>query len=538
MVAEREKSRVLEQGQCSDILCWAISGGVAPLIEHGFHPKNSTIEVTQFNHGRSNPTYLVTVRHSEKHTKVFKFVIRSQPKGKLLKGAHRIDREFRVLSALAFSPVPVPNVYGFCEDISLLGAPFYAMSYVEGRVFKDVSLTEIHSAAERAEIFNESLRVLRALRQVNINQYHLQGLSSSRTPWIDRQLTTWHSQYWASKVVNVNYADMELLHHRLVSERHQTSQNVAENPDGSSLIHGDFRLDNLIFHRSKPKCLAVLDWELVSTGNPIADLASFLTPYHMPNETSFLPLLRSMAFSSPRPPGIPREDDILAQYLSDTGVEVNQFLSSLRVYLSFAFFKFAAIIYGIQYRTMKGNAVSTNAVSTNAVSIHATAFPKLAHVFVQCGLDVLKMKANTMLRNKLLPCSARGAMLLHKIISFINQELMPLEHSYLAHIRSSQRWEPWAPLESLKERARDARLWNFFLPKKLGGSLSAAEYAPIAEITGRCLYAAEVFNCSAPDTGNMDRQHGVVGNIWKRNAEEEVVGSFVRWRNSLMLCYD
>ncbi|KAI0559442.1 Acyl-COA dehydrogenase [Gracilaria domingensis] len=486
MVAKILRSRALEDMQCSGLLYWAVSGGVAALAERGFHPTKSAISVTQFDHGQSNPTYLVTITNVDRKADVFKFVIRSQPKGKLLKGAHRIDREFRVLSALAFSPVPVPQVYGFCEDKSLLGVPFYAMSYVEGRIFKDVSLSEVQSAAERAEVFSEALRVLAALRQVDINRYGLQGLSSTRTLWIDRQLATWYRQYRASRVAHVDYTDIELLYRTLKSERNQVTQSDVENGYETGLIHGDFRLDNLVFHKLKPVCLAVLDWELVSLGNPIADLASFLTPYHMPKEASCVPILRSMAFNLPRPSGIPEESDILAQYLKDTRVEKDRVLSELRIYLSFALFKFAAIIYGIQHRIVQGNAAST----------HATVLVEQVHCFVRGGLDVLGMSSKLGFGKY----SSSGSLLLSKVISFITQEVAPLEENYLAHIRSSKRWEPWEPLETLKLKAKDAGLWNFFLPKSLGGALSAVEYAPIAEMTGRYLFGAEVFNCSAPDT--------------------------------------
>eukprot|EP00178_Gracilaria_changii_P011500 TRINITY_DN326_c0_g1_i1.p1 TRINITY_DN326_c0_g1~~TRINITY_DN326_c0_g1_i1.p1 ORF type:complete len:793 (+),score=72.99 TRINITY_DN326_c0_g1_i1:6902-9280(+) len=494
MVAEAFQAKAHDNIQRSKLLCWAISGGVAPLAEQGFHSAKSTLSITQFDHGQSNPTYLIKVISSEHDSKPFKFVIRSQPKGRLLKGAHRIDREFRVLSALSASPVPVPQVYGFCDDLSLLGVPFYAMSYVEGRIFKDAGLSEIQSAAEKAEVFNESLRVLAIIRQIDISRYGLRNLSPARTPWIDRQLATWYRQYKASSVANVDYSEMELLYRSLVSKRKQSNQSGMKQCTENSLIHGDFRLDNLVFHESKPVCLAILDWELVSIGNPIADLASFLTPYHMPEEASSEPILRSVAFAIPRPAGIPEERDVLAQYLRNTGVEGKEIIPDLRIYLAFALFKFAAIIYGIQHRTVLGNAAST----------HATALVKQVHRFVQGGLDVLDVSTKFDLSRELLPSSKSGALLRNKVMSFVNQEIMPLEEHYLAHIRSSKRWEPWGPLESLKAKARDAGLWNFFLPKDLGGTLSALEYAPIAELTGRCVYAAEVFNCSAPDTGNME----------------------------------
>lgn len=488
MVAEKNPSLSLDQHQCVRLFSWASSGGVAPLSELGLNPSCSHIEAVQFDHGQSNPTYLVHVLHANDPHKRFKFVVRSKPRGTLLKGAHRIDREFRILSALSLSSVPVPQVYGYCEDSSVLGVPFYAMSYVQGRIFKDISLREVASAEERRAIYVEAMRVLHSLRQIDVAAYGLQSLSSSKTPWIDRQIATWYRQYQASRIPSVDYSKMEQLYWALARELEKSRGNLKET--SRSVVHGDFRIDNLVFHDSRPECLAVLDWELVALGDPMADLASFLCPYHMPNESASVPVLRSVAFSIPRPPGIPEEDELIEIYLRNINTDRNQFLSRMRIFLSFAMFKYAAIIYGVQSRAVRGN----------AASVQAGDLGNNAKYFVEGGMNALKTQWKPGLMNIKTVPSAED-MIEQKVLCFFEHEIMPLEEDYFTHVRSQNRWSPWKPLESLKSKAKKAGLWNFFLPKDLGGRMTALEYAPLAEITGRCPYAAEVFNCSAPDTG-------------------------------------
>lgn len=491
MVAEEHPSPSLDQTQCARLLSWASSGGVAPLSELGLSPSCSQIEAVQFDHGQSNPTYSVSVMHSNDPNRQFRFVVRSKPRGNLLKGAHRIDREFRVLAALSSSPVPVPQVYGYCEAHSVLGVPFYAMSYVQGRIFKDVSLRAVASAKERRAIYAEAVRVLHSLSKIDIDAYGLRNLSSVRISWIDRQLATWYRQYQASRIPSADYSKMEQLYGNLVRELETSRDDLKHAPP--SLVHGDFRIDNLVFHESRPECLAVLDWELVSLGSPTADLASLLCPYHMPEEAASVPVLRSVAFSSPRPPGIPAEDELIEMYLHKLhkiDTDRKQFLPNLRIFLAFALFKYAAIIYGVQSRAVHGN----------AASVHAVTLGSNAKYFVEGGMSALKTPWTPSFINTKNVSTAEDT-IKQKVLCFVQHEIMPLEENFLAHIRSQNRWVPWKPLELLKSKAKNAGLWNFFLPKDLGGTMTALEYAPLAEITGRCPYAAEVFNCSAPDTG-------------------------------------
>lgn len=480
----------LPSQHCMSILQWALHGGVPPLIERGYEEDDSNVTASKFDHGQSNPTYLITIQSSRypRREDCFRFVLRARPKGRLLPGAHRIDREFKVLASLRASPVPVPQVYGYCDDPTIIGSTFYAMEYIPGRIFKDASLREVASPKERAEIYREAVRVLCSLGELDTAKLGLRDLSKGPRPWIDRQISTWNRQFLASRIPGVDYRLMEALHRRLLHARQNQGKGEftrAENHHG--LVHGDYRLDNLIFHPEKPICIGVLDWELVSLGDPVADLATFLAPYHMPPEASSFEILRSATFPQPRPSGIPDELSLIRLYAKE--VDERPFRSKLQLYLAVALFRFAAIIYGVQSRAAQGNASSSLGAKLG----------EHAHLYAQGAIVALDEISSLDNANSIESSSLTT--LVARMWDFMKQEVLPLENKYLKHTRSDARWTPWEPLEILKGKAKTSGLWNLFLPRELGGSLSSSDYAALAEITGQCLYAAEVFNCSAPDTG-------------------------------------
>lgn len=499
MVASKTThSATLSPTQNAKLLTWALHGGVLPLSGHAFSEKSTIIESKKFEHGQSNPTFLITInnRITSQYPSEFKFVIRAKPTGKLLPGAHRIDREFKVLSALRRSEVPVPQVYGYCENNDVIGSAFYAMEYLPGRVFKDCNLRDVPDIAQRRAIYGEAVRVLLALQKVDPIRLGLSDLSKSSKPWIDRQIQTWYVQFKASKIDGINYDEMETLHKRLQEERSKAAKegepNNAKN-EKRLLVHGDFRLDNLVFHEKEPICLGVLDWELVSLGDPIADLATFIVPFHLPAECAQVAILKSMVLQFPRPSGVPSKASLIHRYSQDEKQEENVVNSQLRVHLGLALFRLAAIIYGVQSRAARGNASSPL----------GTELGSQAHHFVRGALKVLDDKSNHM-GGSVFGDGEPKSLLKHKLWSFMKEEVLPLEKDYLQHVESDKRWTPWPPLETLKWKAGNIGLWNLFLPKALGGSLSAVEYAELAEMTGHCVYAPEVFNCSAPDTGKLN----------------------------------
>src|SRR5271154_7087757 len=225
---------------------------------------SSPIDVQQFAGGQSNPTFLVQSPDR-------RYVLRRKPPGKLLPSAHAVDREFRVLSALQDTPVPVPRVYALCEDLEVIGTMFYVMDYIEGRIFWDALLPEVAAPGRRA-IYNEMVRVHAALHSVD---YAARGLADFGKPgrYIERQVARWTQQYRASETEKIDAME------RLID---WLPQHIPAG-EQTSIVHGDFRLDNTIFHPTEPRMLAVLDWELSTLGHPLVDFAYFCIRYHMPS---------------------------------------------------------------------------------------------------------------------------------------------------------------------------------------------------------------------------------------------------------------
>lgn len=298
----------------------------------------------KFKDGQSNPTFLLETPNK-------KYVLRSKPPGKLLKGAHAVDREFRVLNALDNTRVPVAQTLHLCEDETIIGSMFYVMEYMSGRVLWDPALPESNNA-ERTAIYSEMNRVLATLHSVNIQQV---GLESFGRPgdYFTRQTNTWTKQYRAAEVETIK--PMEHLIAWLPAN--QPSE------DGrNSIVHGDFRLDNLMFHADKPEVIAVLDWELSTLGHPFADLAYQCMLYYLPNSNSF-PGLAGVDVASL---GIPSETDYRAMYCDNLGID---HISNWNYYIVFSLFRLAAICQGVYKRGLDGNASSNKAQNYGGLTL-------------------------------------------------------------------------------------------------------------------------------------------------------------------------
>jgi aminoglycoside phosphotransferase (APT) family kinase protein len=292
----------------------------------------------KFRGGQSNPTYKLVAASGD-------YVLRRQPPGTLLKSAHAVDREYRVMKALAGTGVPVPRVLGLCESGDVIGSMFFVMEYCDGRIFWDAALPMLAGNEERGAIYDEMNRVLAALHNVDPAAV---GLADYGKPgnYFARQLARWTGQYRASELKPI--PAMEELMSWL--DAHQPAD------DGrASLVHGDYRLDNLVFDAGEPRIIAVLDWELSTLGHPIADLAYQCMQLRMPSSAGATPGLQGVDRKSL---GIPSESEYVARYCQRTGLGG---IDHWTFYLAFSFFRLAAIIQGVAKRAVDGNASNTRA---------------------------------------------------------------------------------------------------------------------------------------------------------------------------------
>lgn len=294
----------------------------------GFEP---SMTVQQFEGGQSNPTYLLTSAGK-------RYVLRKKPPGKLLKSAHMVEREYRIMHALKDSPCPVPTMHVLCEDESIIGTTFFVMDYVEGRLIKDATLPGMDKKEQR-EIYMEMNRVLAALHSIKPEDYGLQDYGKPGN-YFERQIGRWTQQYLAAKTHEID--SMENLMTWL--PKHMPDDNT------SGIVHGDYLLNNMMFDNQENKILAVFDWELSTLGHPLADLSYNCMPYYL--NTTGAPL------KDLKDTGIPSEQEYLERYCENTG---RSSIDNWNFYLAFSFFRYASIIQGVYKRGLDGNASSEQA---------------------------------------------------------------------------------------------------------------------------------------------------------------------------------
>uniref|UniRef100_A0A4W4EVW7 Acyl-CoA dehydrogenase family member 11 n=1 Tax=Electrophorus electricus TaxID=8005 RepID=A0A4W4EVW7_ELEEL len=371
--------------------------------------ENTVLSVRQYSSGQSNPTFLLET--PDKY-----YVLRKKPPGPLLPGAHKVDREYAVQKALHSAGFPVPRPVLYCSDTDVIGTEFYIMEHVQGRIFRDPRLPGL-CAAERGALYVAAVEVLARLHSADLTELGLVGYGKG-AGYSKRQVSTWTKQYKAS--AHRSIPAMDELSDWL-------SSNVPTSDDKVALVHGDFRVDNLIFHPTEARVLAVLDWELSTTGQPTADLAYFLMPHYCPSHIGVISTLGGVSGIE----GIPPPGELISLYCHCRGIPPS--LPKQNFFIALAMFKMACIAQGIYARYLLGNASAPDAA------------------------------------------------------------------------RFGESVEPLACLALNIAKARAAGLWNLFLPAVSG--LSQLDYSYIAEETGRCSYAPEVFNCQAPDSGNMEVLH-------------------------------
>ena len=310
---------------------------LASYLEANIEEFKGPLTASKFAGGQSNPTFKIDAASGS-------YVLRRQPPGKLLKSAHAVDREYRVLAALADTDVPVAKVYHLCEDSDVIGSMFYIMEFCEGNVHWESSLEDISSNQLRAKMYDEMSRVMAAIHSVDLDKV---GLSDYGRPgnYFQRQYGRWSSQYKASELKPIPEMDQVI---------EWLGKNIPEDDGRVSLVHGDYRLDNLMFSSDNERVIAVLDWELSTLGHPYADLAYQCMGMRLPSgngpgASSGLLGIDSDAL------GIPSEKDYIASYCQRMGIDK---LDNWNFYLAFSFFRLAAIAQGVAKRAADGNASS------------------------------------------------------------------------------------------------------------------------------------------------------------------------------------
>ncbi|XP_063310318.1 acyl-CoA dehydrogenase family member 10 [Pelobates fuscus] len=493
-------------------------------LEDLFGKTSDALILRQFSHGQSNPTYYVQFNEKQ-------LVLRKKPPGKLLPAAHAVEREYRIMKALGEAGIPVPKVISLCEDSSIIGTPFYLMEYSPGRIFKDPALPGME-ARERRAIYTAMNQVLCKIHSVDIKAAGLEDYGK-HDAYIKRQVQIWTKQYRSSETQSI--PDMERLIEWLPQHLPKDQK--------TSVVHGDFRLDNLIFYPDKLEVIGVLDWELSTLGDPISDVAYNCITHYLPPD---LPIQKGLNHCDLSELGIPTAEEYFEQYCNNMGIPK---ISNWNFYMAFSFFRIAAILQGVYKRSLTGQASSANADAGGKL---ATFMANTAWDFAtKEGFRVFKSipRANSETSGKRpystwskshkfrqtqnntfvtssdasLHAASRGILIIspdglsgeaqnlyYKLKEFIEVFIYPAEQEFRNYQFSEKRWTPHPLTEELKEKAKSQGLWNLFLPlesdpeKKYGAKLTNMEYAHLCELMGTSLYASEIFNCSAPDTGNME----------------------------------
>ncbi|MEX0366864.1 MAG: phosphotransferase family protein [Ruegeria sp.] len=314
------------------------------------------LTATKFAVGQSNPTFRLDTPDRS-------YVLRRKPPGVLLKSAHAVDREFRVQRALAGSDVPVPQMYLLCEDDGVIGSAFYVMEHLDGRNFFEPTMKG-ESNETRKAVMAEMNRVLAALHMVDIDAV---GLSDYGPPgnYFERQIGRWTKQYRASETGSI--PGMDALIEALQA-------GMPEDDGQRTLVHGDYRIDNMMFEKNGTKCLGVLDWELSTIGHPYADLAAVIMQWQMPPGKEG----RGLAGIDRAALGLPSDREFIDDYCRRRGLAG---IDNFGFYLAFNFFRMAAIIQGVHKRALDGNASNPE---------RAKQLGQYVPVFAQHGLKALK----------------------------------------------------------------------------------------------------------------------------------------------------
>ncbi|MEO0327856.1 MAG: phosphotransferase family protein [Pseudomonadota bacterium] len=315
--------------------------------------------IEKFSGGQSNPTYKLVSSNAT-------YVLRAKPPGDLLKSAHQVDREYRVMKALGNTDVPVPRMLHLVdEDKSPIGRMFLVMAYLDGRIFWDPALPEISENQERYEIYDAMNAALASLHSVSPDAV---GLTDFGVPgnYFARQLTRWTKQYHASEI------DRSEDMHRLIK---WLEENLPADDNQATLVHGDYRLDNMAFAKDSAEILGILDWELSTIGHPLADLAYQCMQWRLPNAGSF----RGLAGVDRAAIGLPTEKEYVEAYCKRRKIDT---IDNWFFYVAFSFFRLGAILQGVYKRSVDGNASNPE-----KAKLYGAAVPVLSMMAMQMLKD-------------------------------------------------------------------------------------------------------------------------------------------------------
>ena len=314
---------------------------LANFLRAKVRPFSGSLSVKPLAGGQSNPTYLVNAAGEN-------YVVRRKPPGQLLNSAHAVEREYRVLAALRDSEMPVPQVYALCEDSTVIGTPFYVMEFVQGRTFWDPSLPGM-TLLQRSAIYDALNQAISTLHKVD---YAACGLHDFGKPanFLARQLSRWTRQYRESQTETITAME------NLISWLPDNLPAAEE----TSIVHGDFRIDNIIFHQHEPRIVAVLDWELSTLGNPLVDFAYHCMTWHVtPDE------FRGLKGHDLTALGIPLEHEYVRRYCERMGRGT---IEDWNFYLVYNMFRMSAILQGILWRAQNGTAFDVEAAKTGRLA--------------------------------------------------------------------------------------------------------------------------------------------------------------------------
>ncbi|CAI9765849.1 unnamed protein product [Fraxinus pennsylvanica] len=498
----------------------------------GFPQAPTQVTVSQFGHGQSNPTFLMEV-HSGSSVK--RYVMRKKPPGKLLESAHAIEREFQVLHALGtHTLVPVPKVFCLCIDSNVIGTPFYFMEYLEGRIYIDPKLPGVAPKQRRA-IYHATAKALASLHSADVDAISLGNFGKQKN-YCKRQVERWAKQYLVSTGEGKSNRNPRML--ELIDWLRQHIPLEDSSGATAGLVHGDFRIDNVVFHPIEDRLIGILDWELSTLGNQMCDVAHSCLHYIVDfalDEVQENGGLESTGI----PDGVPSLAEYLAYYCSAAGKPWP--VVQWKFYITFSLFRGASIFAGVHCRWIMGNASGGHRArhagkKADAIIETAWAFIQRKSVLPehppsdsiarehmrQSGKELRDHTSSS--GGKSVP-SLQVQRLRNRLIKFMEDHIYPVENEFYELAQSTERWTVHPKEEKLKKLAKREGLWNLWIPfdsaarvKKvisggtvnkafdglLGAGLSNLEYGYLCEIMGRSVWAPQVFNCGAPDTGNME----------------------------------